>query len=157
VKHRKTIKKKARFISYRKLPADFISYNFSDVEDGENAIQLIGALAKTAFKNAAAEAKAAGLACTYVRGNRELAKVSADGTVTPISATIQRASFYVKYKPGTVLHAVKRWQALYHEARAVFNCGAFWPAGWRLSIVRWLKPVFRGKAFCPDTGLTKGQ
>jgi len=85
-----------------------ISRDFSDVEDAENADEIIREIAATAGKNAAAEAKAAGLPLTFIR-NDEIIQVSADGketTLQPIGSALP--PFYVKYKPFTVFHARKK-------------------------------------------------
>jgi hypothetical protein len=106
MKHRKTTKK-ARSISRKTAFNVPISNNLSDIEDNEKALQIIGRLTRSAGNNAAAEAKAAGLTRTYVRGDRDLVKVSADGAIMSIPATVQKP-FYIKYKPATILHAIKR-------------------------------------------------
>lgn len=86
----------------------FISYNFSDIEDNVNGFWIIRELANTAGNNAAAEAKAAGLSRAYIRNYKDLIKINANGEETTISPRIKRSSFYVKYKPSTILHAIRK-------------------------------------------------
>lgn len=86
----------------------FPSHNFSDIEDNAEAFSIIRQLAEYAGKNAAAEAKAAGLTRIYIRNNNKLVKVMADGEEVPVSPLIKKAAFYIKYKPSTKLHAVKK-------------------------------------------------
>jgi hypothetical protein len=85
----------------------FIAKDFSTLEDNVLAFQLIKKLANNAGKYAAAEAKARGLGTVYARGNG-LVKVSAIGEAVSITPALKRESFYVKYKPATILHAVKK-------------------------------------------------
>jgi len=86
----------------------FISYNFSDIEDNIDAFSIISDIVAHAGKNAAAEAKAAGLSRVYIRNNKHLVKVSANGEEMTITPKIEKASYYIYYKPSTVLHAVKK-------------------------------------------------
>ena len=86
----------------------FISHNFSDVEDNEDAFNIISDIVAHAGKNAAAEAKAAGLSRVYIRNNKHLVKVSPNGDEVTIAPKIEKASYYIYYKPSTVLHAVKK-------------------------------------------------
>jgi hypothetical protein len=85
----------------------FISHNFSDVEDNAGAFEIIRELAAHAGNNAAAEAKAAGLSRVYIRNYTDLVKVSAAGDEILVQPRIRQPFFYVKYKPLTVLHAVR--------------------------------------------------
>ena len=86
----------------------FVSFNFSDVEDYQKGLEIIKDLASYAGTNAAAEAKAAGLSRVYVRNNSELIKINADGNIILVSPRIKHSNYYVKYKPSTVLHAIKK-------------------------------------------------
>jgi hypothetical protein len=86
---------------------EFIFRDFSTVEDNAEAFKLIQELANNAGKYAAAEARARGLGTAYVRDNR-LVRVFAKGDSIAITPRINRASFYVKYKPATILHATKK-------------------------------------------------
>jgi hypothetical protein len=86
----------------------FISHNFSDVEDNVDAFSIIKNLVAHAGKNAAAEAKAAGLSTVYIRDNKRLVKVSPNGDEVTIEPKIEKTSYYIYYKPSTVLHAVKK-------------------------------------------------
>jgi hypothetical protein len=81
--------------------------DFSAIEDNVNAFELIHNLANNAGNYAAAEAKARGLGTAYVQGDK-LVKVYAKGEVVAITPRLNRASFYVKYKPATILHAAKK-------------------------------------------------
>ena len=83
----------------------FISHNFSDVEDDAHAFDIIRNLAANAGRNAAAEAKAAGLSRAYIRNYKDLVSVSAGGEEILLHPKITRSSFYVKYEPHTILHA----------------------------------------------------
>lgn len=85
----------------------FISHNFSDVEDSVEAFEMIRNLSFNAGNNAAAEAKAAGIARVYIRNYKDLIKISPAGDEILIHPKIRKSSFYIKYKPFTVLHAVR--------------------------------------------------
>ena len=84
-----------------------ISHDFSDVEDDENAFEIIKNIAATAGRNAAAEAKALGIPRVYEKNNK-LIKISAKGDISPVIPKVKRSSYYVQYKSSTVLHAVKK-------------------------------------------------
>jgi hypothetical protein len=84
-----------------------ISRDFSAIEDDDHSFWLIQELANNAGSYAAAEAKARGLGTAYVRGNK-LVRVSAKGEAVAIAPRLNRASYYVKYKPATILHAVEK-------------------------------------------------
>jgi hypothetical protein len=86
---------------------EFIFRDFSTVEDSAEAFKLIQELANNAGKYAAAEARALGLGTVYVRDNK-LERVFAKGESVAITPRINRASFYVKYNPATILHAIKK-------------------------------------------------
>ena len=86
----------------------FISYNFSDIEDNKKAFELIRNLAVDAGNNAAVEAKARGLARVYIRNEKQLVKIAANGEVSDVEPKVHRASFYIKYAPHTVLHAIAK-------------------------------------------------
>lgn len=86
----------------------FLSHNFSDVEDGKDAYKTIFSIAQLAGKNAATEAKAKGLSCTYIRHYKILVQVSPAGAEAAVTPKIKRKTYYIKYKPHTVLHAVKK-------------------------------------------------
>jgi hypothetical protein len=81
--------------------------DFSEVEDNDHSFWFIRKLANDAGNYAAAEAKARGLATAYVRGNK-LVKVTSRGETIVIAPKLNRPSFYVKYKPATILHAAKK-------------------------------------------------
>lgn len=82
-------------------------YNFSEVEDKLDAYTILKRLTAEAGNNAAAEAKALGLARVYVKGN-ELIEISANGEISPVEAKANRKIFYVKYNASKVLHAVTK-------------------------------------------------
>jgi hypothetical protein len=84
-----------------------ICRDFSTVEDSAEAFKLIQELANNAGKYAAAEARALGIGTVYVRDNK-LERVFAKGGSVAITPRINRASFYVKYNPATILHAIKK-------------------------------------------------
>ncbi len=86
----------------------FISHNFSDVEDSKSAINMIRALAAHAGSNAANEAKAVGISRAYVRHFKKLIRVSATGEEVELIPKLKHSDFYIKYKPYTVFHAVKK-------------------------------------------------
>lgn len=92
----------------KEKPSVFTSYNFSDVEDNVDAFSIISDIVAHAGKNASAEAKAAGLSRVYIRNNKRLVKISPNGDETTIAPKIEKASYYISYKPSTVLHAVKK-------------------------------------------------
>lgn len=106
MKNKQTTRKRAGALQRKKIPRVLISRDFSAIEDDADAFRIIRKLAVNAGQNAAAEAKALGLARVYVRDNK-LVKISAKGRATGVSPKIRRASFYIRYKPSTVLHAVR--------------------------------------------------
>lgn len=81
--------------------------DFSAIEDDSQAFQIIRRLASNAGNYAAAEARVRGLGTVYVRNNK-LVKVFAKGGSVAVTPKINRVSFYVKYKPATILHAIKK-------------------------------------------------
>ena len=112
MKNRSVIKRLSRLQNKRKLKYFsksrinvFISHNFSDIEDNKEAFELIRSLAVDAGNNAAAEAKARGLARVYIRNEKHLVKIAANGEESEIEPKMQRDFFYIKYAPHTVLHA----------------------------------------------------
>jgi hypothetical protein len=86
----------------------FISHNFSDVEDDAYAFEIIRDLAADAGRHAAAEAKAAGLSRAYIRNYQYLVRVSPNGEEIVIHPRTTKSSFYIKYRPHTVLHASRK-------------------------------------------------
>lgn len=104
-----------RLKNVRRRSRSFIhTRNFSDLEDNAIGFKIIGNIAVRAGLNAAAEAMAAGIQRTYARNGRELVSVSPTGEVTIIPAKairirgVAHQEFYVKHKPGTILHATKK-------------------------------------------------
>ena len=89
----------------RAVPKVFISHNFSDVEDNADAFDIIRVIAADAGRNAAAEARAAGLSRVYIRNHKNLVSISAAGKEKVIHPKTRRSFYYVKYKPHTVLYA----------------------------------------------------
>ena len=102
---RQFLQKKSAVVSNRNV---FISHNFSDVEDAKDAFRTIGSIVSIAGKNAATEAKAKGLNRTYIRNFKKLVRVSATGAEVVLTPQIKREAYYIKYKPHTILHAVKK-------------------------------------------------
>lgn len=91
----------------RTAPVVFISHNFSDIEDNADAFNIIRTLAADAGRNAATEAKVAGLSRVYIRNHKDLVRISAGGREKIIHPKTRRHSYYVKYKPHTVLYALR--------------------------------------------------
>jgi hypothetical protein len=81
--------------------------SFSELEDSPGAYKTMRTLASKAGKNAAAEAKARGLSSVYLKNNT-IVRVSHSGSTEILQPRIQRSSFYVKYKPLTVLHVIPK-------------------------------------------------
>lgn len=83
------------------------SRDFSIVEDSPESISIIRQLASRAAINAAAEARAAGLSHTFVRGCT-IIRLHADGREEIISMAddeqIKGGSFYIYSSPSIVLH-----------------------------------------------------
>jgi hypothetical protein len=92
-------------ISYRSALG---TYDFSAVEDNKKASEIIRRITADAGAYAAAEAKAAGISRSYIRNNEELVTISAAGITTSLKPVVRKSSFYIKYKPSTVLHAVSK-------------------------------------------------
>ena len=105
IRKRKTVKTVQNVGSYRSV---FLSHNFSDIEDNVKAFEIIRNIAAHAGTNAAREAKAAGLSRAYVRNYQNLVKVSSQGEEVALAPKSIRSSFYVKFKPYTIFHAVKK-------------------------------------------------
>lgn len=97
----------ARFAVKKAVKSYVRPYNFSEVEDKRDAYTILKRLTAEAGNNAAAEAKALGIARVYVKGN-ELIKISADGHISPVESKANRKVFYVKYNSSKVLHAVTK-------------------------------------------------
>jgi hypothetical protein len=94
--------------TYQKKAGILMSHNFSDVEDGKKAFEVIAGIASLAGKNAAAEARVKGLGRTYIRQYKKLVQVSATGIEVSVTPRINGATYYIKYKPHTVLHTAKK-------------------------------------------------
>lgn len=111
MKKRSIFRKADRFRNRRHLRLDagnkIYSKDFSIIEDDRDSFSLIRTLARKAGNQAAAEARAHGLETAYVRGNK-LVKVSAKGEAVALAQRSDRTYFFVKYKPDTVLHAVRK-------------------------------------------------
>ncbi|WEK36585.1 MAG: hypothetical protein P0Y53_03650 [Candidatus Pseudobacter hemicellulosilyticus] len=85
-----------------------VSRDFSDVEDSEDAFEIIKELAATAGKSAAAEAKAAGLPRTFVRDNSIILQYP-DGKEEIIDSRLPDINvFFFSVNPGKILHARKK-------------------------------------------------
>jgi hypothetical protein len=111
VKNRRISDKSKKLQARRKSVLNrYNRFNFRDfsvIEDDSHAFKLIHRLANKAGIYAAAEARARGLGTTYVK-NDKLVKVSAKGEAVTIIPKLNRVSFYVKYKPATILHAIQK-------------------------------------------------
>ena len=92
----------------RTIHSVFLSHNFSDIEDNVKGFEIIRNIAAHAGTNAAQEARAAGLSRAYVRNYQNLVKVSPQGEEVALVPKTIRSSFYVKFEPYTVFHAVKK-------------------------------------------------
>lgn len=95
-----------------KNPGNIIlTRDFSSVEDAPNSFEIIRNIVYRAGKNAAAEAKAAGLPHTFARKN-EIVRLKQNGEEeiieTAETSIAKPASFYIRYKPSTILHARKK-------------------------------------------------
>lgn len=88
------------------VPAGLRRKSLSELEDSQNAILVLARIGREAAKYAAEEAKSAGLSRIYARNN-ELEKISASGRRQIILPKHKRA-YFVKYKPDTIFHAVKK-------------------------------------------------
>lgn len=95
-------------LNYLRAAEKKFSYDFSEVEDNSDAFNIISDIVAHAGKNASAEAKAAGLSRVYIRNYNQLVKISPDGDEVTITPKIEKSSYYIHYKPSTVLHAVKK-------------------------------------------------
>jgi hypothetical protein len=88
-----------------------LSYDFSSVEDHPNAFAIIKEMVARAGKNAATEAMVIGWPLTVAR-SREIVRIKQNGEEEVIAtvedARLKSGSFYVSYKPSTVLHARKK-------------------------------------------------
>lgn len=111
MKKRIISKKAQRSFTSKRSAADILgrltARDFSAIEDNRHSFRLIHKLATNAGHHAAAEAKARDLGTAYLLGN-QLVKVFAKGETLAITPKFTRTSFYVKYKLGTILHAVKK-------------------------------------------------
>lgn len=82
--------------------------DFSHVEDTAAAYRTINEITSRAGRSAAFKRKKAGLSGIFIR-NDQLIAVTPNGVEKVISTKPAHAnSFYVNYKPSTVLHAVKK-------------------------------------------------
>ncbi len=89
----------------------FVTRNFSSVEDASNSFDIIRDIVQRAGKNAAAEAKAAGLPQTFARNNQIIRKkhTGEEEIISTAEASpVKSATFYIRYKPSTLLHARKK-------------------------------------------------
>jgi|GEM_PF-6346331 len=108
IRKKKTAKTLSKVGHGRTIRSVFLSHNFSDIEDNIKAFQIIRNIAAHAGTNAALEAKVAGLSRAYIRNNQNLVKVSPEGVEVALAPKTVRSSFYVKFEPYTVFHAVKK-------------------------------------------------
>ncbi len=114
MKRRKIIKKRTngrRSYGLKSSADQNITRDFSSVEDAPNSFKIIKDIVYRAGRNAAAEAKVAGLPHTFARKNviiRRKQNGEEEIIGTAESANTNRASFYIHYKPSTILHARKK-------------------------------------------------
>lgn len=83
------------------------SRDFSAIEDDVKSFEIIKKLANNAGRYALAEAKAMGIGTVYALDNR-LIKVFSEGQTETVKPKLERESYYIKYKPSTVLHVVQK-------------------------------------------------
>lgn len=113
MKAQPVVHKKARIVTISRTPRRRrMSYvttklSFSELEDSPVAYKTMRTLASKAGRNAAAEAKARGLSSVYLK-NDTIVRVSHSGSTEILQPRLKRDSFYVKYKPATVLHVIPR-------------------------------------------------
>lgn len=82
--------------------------DFSEIEDSQHAFEIIRRIAADAGKSAAAEARAAGLPLIFERNN-QIIRLYSDGKKEIVSRKPPVGNqFYFFYKPGTVLHLLKK-------------------------------------------------
>ena len=88
----------------------FLTRDFSSVEDAANSLDIIRNIVYRAGRNAAAEAKAAGLPQTFARNNQiiRIHQKEEEVICTAETSPVKSASFYIRYKPSTVLHVRKK-------------------------------------------------
>lgn len=88
-----------------------ISRDFSSVEDHPNSFLIIKELVARAGRSAAKEAAVMGLPLTVAR-NREIVRIypnrEEEIIETVESSPVKSGSYYVYYKPFTVLHVRKK-------------------------------------------------
>lgn len=100
-----------RYIRAKDANRIFLTRNFSSVEDAGNSFDIIRDIVYRAGKNAAAEAKAAGLPQTFARNNK-IIRIHQNGEEEVISTAetspVKSASFYIRYKPSTFLYVGKK-------------------------------------------------
>ena len=100
-----------KYSGIKNLADGFITRDFSSVEDAPNAFDIIKNIVYKAGKNAAAEAKAAGLPHTFARNNQVI-RMNQNGEEeiieTSESSPLKSASYFIRYKPSTILHARKK-------------------------------------------------
>ncbi len=94
--------------SSKKNAFRILTHDFSDVEDSDEAFEIIRELAGKAGRNAASEAKVAGLTRVYIRNHETLVKILPDGNEKILSPRLKKKEFYINYKPSTVFYAVNK-------------------------------------------------
>lgn len=100
-----------RYLRKKERDNFFLTRDFSSLEDAPNSFDIIRDIVYRAGKNAAAEAKAAGLPQTFARNNQIIRKTHTgeeEVIETAEASPIKTATFYIRYKPSTVLHARKK-------------------------------------------------
>jgi len=95
----------------RKNGTTIVNRNFSVLEDDPQSFELIKEMTVRAGKNAAAEARVAGLPYTFAN-SKEVIRLYADGKKEVIATVSHKRmksdSFYISYTPSTVFHARKK-------------------------------------------------
>ena len=107
--HHTVRRKNKPFLSYRNVIARFTrSRDFTDIEDSVQAGKMITQLASAAISGAISEAKAMGITRVYAVDGQIISE-NANGIKTVIGlAENSGKEFFVKYIPGTIMHAAKR-------------------------------------------------
>jgi hypothetical protein len=91
--------------------AIYLTRDFSSVEDAPDSFEIIRDIVYRAGKNAANEAKIAGLPQTFARNNLVI-QLRANGEEEIIGTAndfpVNLDSFYIRYPPSTILYVRKK-------------------------------------------------
>ncbi|MFT4024074.1 MAG: hypothetical protein QM664_09865 [Flavihumibacter sp.] len=109
-KHKRKIAGGSRQHRYWRIAKLGVDRNadFSDVEDAADSFRIIRDIAHDAGKNAAAMATAAGFSRLYATAENQLVRISPSGERVVVTPTEKKVAFFIKSKPSTVLHAVRK-------------------------------------------------